>query len=166
MNRTIGGLPLIYWIGALGIGVGAFVWIKKRGASGGAASPGTAAKGAAPNTFTQAQEVQDFQVFSALTGAQQASDLNFLSEVAGLFAGGSSTGTTGGSTSGGGGGSTVPSPPSTGTTAPATQGVTYGAPGQSGTTSFGSAPPAGTGYVWTGTQWVLDTGQGVGYVPA
>ena len=44
MNRTIGGLPLIYWIGAIGIGIGAFAWIKKRGTAAGSASPGTAAK--------------------------------------------------------------------------------------------------------------------------
>jgi hypothetical protein len=167
VNRTIGGLPLIYWIGALGLGIGVFAWIKKKGASTGAASPATAAKGAQANSFSQAQQVEDFQIYSALSGSQQASDLNFLSEVAGLFAGGSSTGTTGGSTSGSGGGGTVaPAPPSTGTTSPTTTPITYGAPGQSGTTTFGAPPPPGTGYVWTGSQWVVDTGQGIGYVPA
>jgi hypothetical protein len=163
MNRTIGGLPLIYWIGALGLGIGVFAWIKKKGGAAGATSPATAGKGAAANSFTQAQEVQDFQIFSALTGAQQASDLNFLSEVAGLFSGGSSTGT--GSTTGGSGGSSIPSPAPTGTTPPSTQ-ITYGTPGSSGTNTFSAPPPPGTGYVWNGSQWVIDTGQGVGYVPA
>jgi hypothetical protein len=175
VNRTIGGLPLIYWIGALGLGIGVFAWIKKKGGAAGATSPATAGKGATANSFTQAQEVQDFQIFSSLTGAQQASDLNFLSEVAGLFSGGSSTGTgstTGGSSTGTGsttgssGGSSIPSPPSTGTAPPATTPITYGAPGQAATTTFSQAPPAGTGYVWTGSQWVIDTGQGIGYVPA
>jgi hypothetical protein len=171
--RTVGGIPIIGWIGALAVGVVGFLWFKKQSA---ASSTGTAAKPGQTQPFTQAQEVQDFQVFSALTGAQQASDLNFLTEVAGLFSGGSSTASGGGTTGGGGGGgSSVPSPPPTGTTPPATtpaptaatgSPVTYGAPGQSATTTFSSAPPAGTGYVWTGSQWVLDTGQGVGYVPA
>lgn len=109
-GRTIGGLPLIVWVGAIGAGIFGFWWVKKRSTSTGSTSPGT--KAATPS-FTQAQEVQDFQIFSALTGAQQASDLNFLSEVAGLFSGGTSTGT-------GGSGGGVPSPPSTGTTPPAT----------------------------------------------
>jgi len=64
---------------------------KRAGTTTGTATPGTPA---GQPSFTQAQEVQDFQVFSALTGAQQASDLNFLSEVASLFSGGSSTGGT------------------------------------------------------------------------
>lgn len=121
MNRTIGGIPLLYWIGGLALGIGAFAWIKKKSASSASPTAGAAAK---TPSFTQAQEVQDFQIFSALTGAQQASDLNFLTEVAGLFSGGSSTGTTGGAVTGSGGGGTggsaVPSPPSTGTTVPAT----------------------------------------------
>jgi len=157
MNRP-GGLPLIYWIAALGLGAGALVWIRRRGAS---SSPGTAASAGQP-AFTQAQEVQDFQIFSALTGAQQASDLNMLTEVAGLFAGGSSTGT---NTAGG---SAVPSPPSTGTAPPTTvpsSSITYGSPGSPNTTTFAAPPPPGAGYVWTGKQWVVDPGQGVGYVP-
>lgn len=122
MNRTIGGIPLFGWGAALAIGVVGFLWIRKRSASGsGTASPGSAAK-TGQQSFIQAQEVQDFQIFSALTSAQQGADLNFLTEVAGLFSGGSSTGTTGGSATGGGGGggSTVPAPPSTGTAPPAT----------------------------------------------
>lgn len=121
MNRTIGGIPLIYWIGALGVGILGFAWFRKKSTGSGAATTGAAAK---TPSFTQAQEVQDFQIFSALTGAQQASDLNFLTEVAGLFSGGSSTGATGGAATGGGGGggspSPIPSPPSTGTAPPAT----------------------------------------------
>jgi hypothetical protein len=181
VNRTVGGLPLIYWIGALGLGIGAFVWMKKKGAS--SSSPATA-KAGAPASFTQAQEVQDFQVFSALTSSQQASDLNFLSEVAGLFAGGSSTGTSSGGgtstgTTGGGGTTTTtapaappsvtPAPPSTGQAPPATTpasnpGVTYLEPG--GPVNFSSAPPAGFGYSFQNGQWGLTAGSGVGYVAA
>lgn len=142
MNRTIGGIPLIYWIGALGLGIGAFAWIKKK--SSGSSAPATGAAAKTPS-FTQAQEVQDFQIFSALTGAQQASDLNFLTEVAGLFSGGSSTGTTGGAATGSGGGGTggsaVPSPPSTGTTAPATVPAST-TPSASPQASTASAPAA------------------------
>ena len=111
MNRTT-----FYLIAAAGVGVGAFLWFRKRSAqaTSSSASPATAQR-AGTSSFTQAQEVQDFQIFSALTSAQQGSDLNFLTEVAGLFGGGSSTGTP--ATTGGSG---VPSPPSTGTVAPAT----------------------------------------------
>jgi hypothetical protein len=181
MNRTIGGLPLIYWIGALGLGIGAFVWMKKKGTSSGA--PATA-KAGAPASFTQAQEVQDFQVFSALTSSQQASDLNFLSEFAGLFSGGSSTSGAGagaGSSAGTGGTnpgganipspttSSIPSPPSTGTAPPATTpasnpGVTYLEPG--GPVNFSAPPPPGFGYGFQNGQWGLTAGSGVGYVAA
>jgi len=117
MNRP-GGIPIIVWLGALAAGIGGFVWLRKRNSTGGAASPATAGRTGQP-AFSQAQEVQDFQVFSALTSAQQGSDLNFLTEVAGLLGGGSSTGTTSGSaTTGTGGGGA--SPTSTGTTSPAT----------------------------------------------
>jgi len=122
VNRTIGGIPLIYWIGALGVGVLGFMWFKKKSSGSTTATTGAAAKTPA---FSQAQEVQDFQVFQALTGAQQASDINFLTEVAGLFSGGQSTGAagTGSGVSGGGGGgssSPIPSPANTGTPVPAT----------------------------------------------
>lgn len=130
MNRTIGGLPLVYWLGALGAGVIGFLYFRKKAAA--STSPATGARtvgGAAGQPqFTQQQEVQDFQIFSALTGQQQASDLSFLSEIAGLFSGGSSTGTT--PTAPGGGGTTPPpatvppptatAPPATGTAPPAT----------------------------------------------
>jgi hypothetical protein len=118
MNRTIGGIPIIGWVAALGAIVAGALYIKKKNS--------TTATPAASKTppFTQAQEVQDFQVFSALTGAQQASDLNMVSELAGLFAGGSSptsaTGSGGGSGGGTSGGSGIPSPPSTGTPPPTT----------------------------------------------
>lgn len=104
-----------------------FVWFQKRSTSSGTASPATAGKTGQP-AFSQAQEVQDFQVFSALTSAQQGSDLNFLTEVAGLLGGGSST--AGGSTvpTGSGGGNGVPSPPSTGTAPPATVPASVAAP--------------------------------------
>jgi hypothetical protein len=124
-------IPPLYWVIGLVAGIGALVWIKKRGATG---SPGTAT--GAPS-FTQAQETQDFQIFSALTSQQQASDLNMVSELAGLFSGGSSTGT------GSGGGSGSPSPPSTGAVPPTVQSAyttgverALGPPGASG------APPA------------------------
>lgn len=112
MNRP-GGIPIIIWLGALAVGIGGFVWLRKRNSTGSTASPATASKTGQP-AFSQAQEVQDFQVFSSLTSAQQGSDLNFLTEVAGLLGGGSSTGTTNTPTTG------ISSPPSTGTTSPAT----------------------------------------------
>jgi hypothetical protein len=108
MNRP-GGIPIIIWIAGLAAGIGGFVWLKKRNAGASSASPSTAGKTGQP-AFSQAQEVQDFQVFSSLTSAQQASDLNFLSEVASLVGGGSSTGTNSGSSS----------PTSTGTAPPST----------------------------------------------
>jgi hypothetical protein len=114
MNRTIAGIPLLYWVAALGLGAGAFVWIKKKsGSSSAAPTTGAAAK---PAAYSQQQEVSDFQIFSALTSAQQGSDLNFISEVAPLFSGGSSTGTG----SGTGSSTNVPAPANTGTVAPAT----------------------------------------------
>jgi hypothetical protein len=147
VNRTIGGIPLIYWIGALGVGILGFAWFRKK-------STGTATTGAAAKTpaFSQQQEVQDFQVFQSLAGAQQASDLNFLTEVAGLFSGGSSTGTpAGGSATGGGGGggssSPIPSPPSTGTAPPATvpASQTKAVPPAASTPSPQSQPGYGSG---------------------
>jgi hypothetical protein len=129
VNRTIAGLPVAYWAAGLLAGVIGFVWMRSRTKS---PSGGATTGSAATPTFTQAQEVQDFQIFSALTGAQQASDLNFLGEVAGLFAGG---GTTGSSTPGSGGGSTVPSPPSTPGVPPAVfNAYSQGVQGQSGAT--------------------------------
>jgi hypothetical protein len=115
VNRSLFGIPVTYWAVGLIAGVIGFVWLRSRTKAPGSGGAGTPAQ----PSFTQAQEVQDFQIFSALTGAQQASDLNFLGEVAGLFAGGSSpTSATGG---GGGGGSTVPAPPSTGAVPPNVQ---------------------------------------------
>jgi hypothetical protein len=145
MNRTIGGMPIWLWAAGLGIGVLGFLWIKKRGTSG-SSSPGTAAQPA----FTQTQEVQDFQIFSALTGAQQASDLNFLGQVAGLFGGGSSTATAPPTTP-----STpvAPAPPSTGTVPPAAAPVVPAA----------SAPSYGLGTVQTAQGpmiWLGTTGPG------
>ena len=114
MNRTLFGLPVSMWAVGVVAGVVAFVWMRKRSttSSSGGSTPGTPA---GQPSFTAAQEIQDFQVFSALTGQQQGSDLNFLSEVAQLFQGGSTTG-----------GSTVPAstpaqtaPANTGSTTPA-----------------------------------------------
>lgn len=82
---TIAGIPISMWTVGLVAGVLGFLWIRKRMTSGSA--PGQPS--GAPS-FTQQQEVQDFQIFSALTSQQQSSDLNFLGEVASLFAGGSS----------------------------------------------------------------------------
>jgi hypothetical protein len=140
VNRTIGGIPLIYWIGALGVGVLGFMWFKKKSAGSTTATTGAAAKTPA---FSQAQEVQDFQIFSALTGAQQGSDLNFLTEVAGLFAGGQSTGVTATPTGTGGGGSSpspIPSPAPTGTAPPAT------VPASKVPTAAAPAPSSEPGY--------------------
>ena len=131
MNRTLFGLPVSMWAVGVVAGVVAFVWMRKRSttASGGSSTPGTPA---GQPSFTQAQEVQDFQIFSALTGQQQGSDLNFLSEVAQLFQGGSTTG-----------GSTVPaSTPAQ--TAPANTGSTTPAVTSSpGTTNQTPTPVAG-----------------------
>lgn len=118
MNRTLGGIPIIGWaIGVVAI-VGGIVWFRRQQAKSGTGAPGSAS---APQ-FSQTQEVQDFQVFSALTSQQQASDEAYVGQLIGLFSGGPSTGATGGVTGGGGtqGGSAVPSPPSTGTVPPAT----------------------------------------------
>jgi hypothetical protein len=155
MERTIGGIPLLGWLIAIGIGIGGLAWIKKHGA----AAPST--PGGTPQ-FSQTQEVSDFQIFSSLTAAQQASDLNFLTEVASLFSGGSSTGaTTGGgsvsgSTGGSGGGtatttpppvttSPVTSPPATGVAPPATMPVAAPTPAAPATPGFGTINLPGIG---------------------
>jgi hypothetical protein len=111
-------LPIWVYGAALAIGGLGFYFFRKKSGTSGTASSATP-------PFTQTQEVQDFQIFSALTGAQQASDLNFLGEIAGLLGGGgtnSSGSTTGSGGSGGGGstgtGSAIPSPPSTGSAPP------------------------------------------------
>jgi hypothetical protein len=111
------------WFAGVGVGVVGFLYFKKRSGSTSAAP----AKATTTPTFTQAQEVQDFQIFSALTGAQQASDLNFLSQVAGLFSGGPATGTTGGASS-----SVAPAPASTGQTPPAIAPYVTGGPNAQG----------------------------------
>lgn len=82
---SIAGIPISMWTIGIIAGVLGYLWMRKR------LQP-QSASGAQPGqpTFTQQQEVQDFQIFSALTGQQQASDLNFLGEVASLFAGGGS----------------------------------------------------------------------------
>jgi len=94
MNDRIAGIPLYVWAVGMVAGIYGFMWMRRR--SGGTTSS-TTATGTPPGqpVFTQAQEVQDFQVFSALTGQQQGSDLNFLTEVAQLFAGGASGGNSG-----------------------------------------------------------------------
>lgn len=137
MNR----IPLLYWAAALGAGIVGFVVLRKKST---ASSTSPATKASSTPQFSQAQEVQDFQVFSSLTSAQQASDLNFLTEIAGLVGGGSSTGTTNVPTSGAGGGgsagtSTVPSPAPTGTVSPATVPA-------SGASSPAPAPQSEPGY--------------------
>jgi hypothetical protein len=119
--RRPAGIPPIFWLVGIAAGLGAFAWLRKRSSGTAAASPATAGKTGQP-AFSQAQEVQDFQIFSSLTGAQEASDLNFLSEVAGLF-GGQSSGTTG-TVSGSGTSSAGTGTASTGTTSPASTGST------------------------------------------
>lgn len=141
--RSVGGLPIWAWGAAIAVGIGGFAWVKRGSAkSSGTSSPKAGPGGAVP--FTQAQEVQDFQIFSALTSAQQGADLNMLSEVAGLFSGGPSTSATGagsGSVGGGGGGSTgvstIPSPTPTGSAPPTTVPVSSLKP-----TSIPATPPA------------------------
>lgn len=138
MNGRVAGIPISVWgIGIIG-GIVGFMWIRKRSSSS------TGAGGAAPGqpTFTQQQEVQDFQIFSSLTGAQQASDLNFLGEVASLFAGGGTQQTTPQT-----GGSTTPSPPSTGAAPPATTPAPTAAPKTPG---YGTINTAQGQMVWLG----------------
>lgn len=127
-NRA--GLPIWAWVAALGAGVLGFMYFRKKSSSSSSTAPGGALTGQ-PN-FSQQQEVQDFQIFSALTSAQQGSDLNFLTEVASLFAGGSSSGM---GTSPAPPGTpnpgtppqpVAPAPPSTGTAPPATKTPGYG----------------------------------------
>lgn len=160
MNRTLGGIPIIGWIVALGAVVGGSLWLKKRQATSGASST---TAGQQPQ-FTQAQEVQDFQIFSSLTSAQQASDLNMVSELASLFSGGSSSAATGSGSGGGGAGTTttptttttppasaIPSPAPTGTAPPATvpasnsgvPGVNYSAPQGINDPNFLTTPATG-----------------------
>ena len=91
MNDRIMGVPLYVWAVGMVAGIYGFLWMRRRGGQTSSTPTGTPA---GQPVFTQAQEVQDFQIFSALTGQQQGSDLNFLSEVASLFAGGASGGTT------------------------------------------------------------------------
>ena len=143
MKRTLAGIPVWGW----GLGAAAFagaLWWIKRGQS---KTGSTTTKAAAP-AFSSTQEVQDFQIFSQLTSAQQGSDLSFLSTILGLFAGGTSgtasgtttatTGTTGSGTStgtstggatGGSTGSTTPSSTTTPTTLPVTGLTTAASPG-------------------------------------
>lgn len=157
MNRSIGGIPIVGWITALGALIGGIWYIKKRQGSTGATT-------AAQPQFTQAQEVQDFQIFSSLTSAQQASDLNMVSELASLFSGGggSSSAATGSGSGGGGAGTTttptttppasaIPSPAPTGTAPPATvpasnsgvPGVNYSAPQGINDPNFLTTPATG-----------------------
>lgn len=120
MNRV----PLWGWALAVGAFVGGIWYIKKHQ---GQAALGSSSNAAKTPAFSQAQEVQDFQIFSSLTQAQQASDLSFVGQMLSLFAGGSSSSSTTGSSGGGGGGgsgstppATTPSPPPFTTTPPST----------------------------------------------
>lgn len=178
MNRN-----LLVYLGLLGAGVLGFLWVRKN--KSGASSSGSGGSSAAKTpAYSQQQEVSDFQIFSALTSQQQASDVNLLTEAASLFSGGSSTAATGagsGAVSGSGGGSpatgvsSVPSPTPAATTAPVTTpastasapsnpGVTYIEPG--GPVNFSQPPPPGYGYSFQNGQWGLIPGGGVGYVAA
>jgi len=124
------------WAAALGAVVFGYWWMRKR-----TTQPPTPAGGqSGPPPFTQQQEVSDFQIFSSLTGAQQASDLNFLSEVAGLFAGGQSPTS---NTPGG----TGTAPPSTGTAPPST---TPAASSSTATPGYGTVQTAQGQMVWLG----------------
>lgn len=96
MNR----IPLWGWAAALGAIVGGAWLLKKRQTT----SPASAASAAAAPAFSQQQQVQDFQIFSALTSAQQGSDLNFVGQMLSLFAGGAAPG----SAAATGGGAGVP----------------------------------------------------------
>jgi hypothetical protein len=140
VNRTIGGIPLTYWAGALIAGIVGFMYFRKRSTSptggGGAQQPGQP-------SFTQQQEVQDFQIFSALTSQQQASDVSFLGQVASLFSGGSSTGTPPTGTTPSSPPVTPSAPPAT-TPAPAAPGAAPKTPG------YGTINTAQGQMVWLG----------------
>ncbi|HUO48231.1 MAG TPA: hypothetical protein VMU09_05310 [Acidimicrobiales bacterium] len=71
-----------YVLAAIGAVLGGAWWVKRK-----QTSAGTPTAAATP-AFSQAQEVQDFQIFSALTSAQQGSDLNFVGQMLSLFSGG------------------------------------------------------------------------------
>lgn len=88
MTRTIFGVPLwgvLAGAGAFGV---ALWYIKRKQSQSGATTPG------GQPAFSQAQEIQDFQVFSQLTQSQQASDLSIFGQMLSLFGGGKSTATT------------------------------------------------------------------------
>lgn len=126
MNRTVAGLPLWMW----GVGAAAFgaaIWWIKRGQSK-SGQPSTS-KAAAP-AFSQQQEIQDFQIYSQLTSAQQASDLSFVSTMLGLFEGGSSNAatTTGAGTATGSNSTPTTTTSPTTTTTPTTTSPTYVTP--------------------------------------
>lgn len=91
MNRN-----LLVYLGLLGAGVLGFLWVRKNKA--GSSSSGSSSSAAKTPAYSQQQEVSDFQIFSALTSQQQASDVNFLSQAASLFSGGASTASTSGTT--------------------------------------------------------------------
>lgn len=124
MRRSIGGLPLWAWVAALGAVVGGAVLVKRRqsGSAAGATSP------AVQQPFSAQQEMQDFQVFQALTSAQQSSDLGFVSQMLAMFGAGGGTAATGAAPGSGGGGSSstgipLPAPPTTSSPAPPTGGT-------------------------------------------
>lgn len=111
MTRTIAGLPLWAWlVGAAAFG-GSIWWIKRGQQKSGQGG----SKASAAPAFSKTQEIQDFQIYSQLTSAQQASDLSFVGTMLQLFQGGTSSGTT---TGGGTATTTAPATTTTPTTTP------------------------------------------------
>ncbi len=137
---------IVAGVAAFGAG---FWWIKRNQNKTG--QPQAAA--AAP-AFSQAQEIQDFQIYSQLTQSQQAGDLSFVGSMLSLFNGGSSngksSGTTGGASggsSGGGGGTTATNTQTSTATKAAAPPYGYSGSGVTGGTSL----PTGYVGLHTGT---------------
>jgi hypothetical protein len=145
VNRSIGGIPILGWIAALGA-LGAGIWYIKR-------KPGKAATGTASTSapaFSQAQEVQDFQIFSSLTSQQQASDESFVSQMLSLFGGGSSSGAGSATGSGGSGSTGTTYTPPTGETA---SGSGYSLPGETLAAGY-QAPGQASSFTENGVTYV------------
>lgn len=134
--RIAGAPPWALGAGALAL-IGGIWYIKRK-----QAAPATSTVSGGQPPFTQAQQIQDYQIFSQLTSAQQSSDLSLVGQMLSLFGGGASNGTPkglptgtgatgnplpagGGSGIGGGGGGTSPPAP-TASTSPNLPTQTFG----------------------------------------
>lgn len=91
MKRSIAGIPLWGWAAAIGAVIAGVVVV--RGRQSKAAAGGSSTTPGAPTPFSQAQEIQDFSIFQALTSQQQSQDLGFVSQMLQFFGAGGGTGT-------------------------------------------------------------------------